>query len=156
MVSVQLRELFVPRAPAYDGVKRESTFTQVELNVSHWNEYVMEGIRQEFAELAVHRFKDWGFDMHENPSVADQRVFIMAEVADVREVVSSGSGLVRVEPGEIVKTNMIVEDDYEDWHLEGIIAAGEVAASDFIGKMRVLQEKFRKRTTSNFSCRRAD
>lgn len=97
----------------------------------------------------VHRFKDEGFNTHEIDSIADQRTFVTMEVAKVEEAALNDVGSVHVEHEEIVKPGVTVEDNDEDWDLEGIMLAAEVEASELRGKRRVLQEEsLRKRGSS--------
>lgn len=100
-------------------------------------------MRFDFGELAAHRFKDGGSDIHEIPSIADQRAFVSAEVAEVEEVALSSSGLVHERTGEIFALDVIAKDDDKDWDLEGIMTAGKVEASELRSKMRALHEKCR-------------
>lgn len=77
----------------------------------------------DLAELAVHRFKDGGSDIHGIPSVFNQCVLVTAKTAEVDEVVPSSGGSVHKKPGEIVIPDVIVENNDEDSDLEGIMTA---------------------------------
>lgn len=71
--------------PAYEGITRDGAFTQVEVRASYWNENATEGMRLGFAALAVLRFMDRGSNMHGIYSLAGQRAFVAAEVANVKD-----------------------------------------------------------------------
>lgn len=100
--------------PAYIGFSSEGASTQAEVRVSYWNECAAEGMRFDFAEMAVHCFKDGGCSIREIPSIADQHVFVTAEVAKVEENVPSSGGLENEERGVIIKPAVIVEDNEEN------------------------------------------
>lgn len=102
--------------------KSRGSLLQVEVRVSYLNEYATAGMRLRFAELTVRRFKAGGSDVHESTSIADQRAFVMVDVANVEEDAPSGGGLVHEEPGKIVKPRMIVVSDDKHWDLEGDLA----------------------------------
>lgn len=140
---------FVSRVPAYDGVNRGGGSTQTEVRVSQWNDYVTEGMRLDFAGMTVRRFKDWGSKINGIPSISDQRAFVTAEVAAGERVVPIGSGSVHKEPGEIVKPNLIVENDNKDCDFECIMTTEEVEASGLREKMRALQEIIRSASEEN-------
>lgn len=113
------------------------------MRVSDWYEYVNKEMRLDFAELTVRRFKDRGFNIHGIPSIADQQSFVVAEVAEVEEAAPSGVGSVHEKTGEIIKPDIIVEDDDENLDLESIMTAEEVKTSGLRGIMRALEGKCR-------------
>lgn len=76
----------VSQVPAYDGVNWWGALIQAEIHVSYRKYYATEGMWLDFADLAVRRFKDKSFDVHRIPSIANQRVFATAEVAEVRQM----------------------------------------------------------------------
>lgn len=59
----------------------------------------------------MRRIKDVGSDIHGSPSISDERVIVMAEVADVEEVAPSGESSEQGKPEKIFEPDMIVEDE---------------------------------------------
>lgn len=106
------------------------------------NEYAAEEIRSDFAELAVHSFMAGGSDIHGILSIADQRTFVMVEVADVEEVALRGGALIHEEPWEILEPDEVVENEDKNCNLEGITMTEEIETSALRGKKRELQEKY--------------
>lgn len=82
----------------------------------------------------MYHFKDRDSDIHRISSIADQRASVTADVAKGEEVAPNGDGLVQGEPEEDLKPDVIVEDDVEDWDLEGIMMAEDVNASGLRAK----------------------
>lgn len=87
-------------------------------------------------------FKADSLDLHGILSIADQRAFVTAEAVEVENVAPSGGGEIHEEPKEIVESDVVVEDDDEDWDLVVIMTGEEVKASRLRGRMRALPEKY--------------
>lgn len=64
--------------------------------LSYWTEYVTERMQLDLAESTVPFFKDGGSNVYETPSIADQRAFVTAEIAEVEEVCKSACLLSRL------------------------------------------------------------
>lgn len=90
----------------------------------------------------VRRFRYRDFNIYGAPSIADERIYVVAEVGGVEKAAPNGGCSVQEEPGEIVDPDVIIEDDDEDWDLMGIVTAKKVEINSLRGKMRALQEKF--------------
>lgn len=114
---------------------------QEKLHVSNRKEYATEGMRLDFAELTVSRFKHGESDIFGIPSIADQLAIGAVEVAEVEKVALSGGGSVHEETRKIVEPDLIFKHNDKEWDLEGIMTSEEVEASVLRGKMRALQEK---------------
>lgn len=80
------------RVSACDGVDRGGAFNKAKVRVSYWTEYACEEMWKGFANLAVHRFKDKGFNLIGIPCIADQNAFVTAEIAEVKEVAPCSGG----------------------------------------------------------------
>lgn len=59
-----------------------------------------------------------------------------------QKVAPSGGGSVHEESEKIFKPNVIVEEEDENWNVEGIMTAEKTKASGVRDKIRSLQEKF--------------
>lgn len=86
-------------------------------------------------------FKDGGSKIHRIPSTANQRACVVAQPAQVEEVVSSGGDSVHKKTGEIVEADVTFKNDDDDCYLEGIRTAEEVKASGRRVKLRALQKQ---------------
>lgn len=125
----------VSRVHAHAGVNLEGPFTQAEILVSYWSDYATEVMRLDFAELAARHFKSGGFDIHGILSIFNQGTVTTVRIAEVEEVAPSGGASVHEELGKIVEPDVVVEDDDEDWDLEGTNKAVEVEACGLHGTM---------------------
>lgn len=94
--------------PAYKGINWGIAITQVKVYVSYSNKYAIEFMRWNFAEMVVRRFSNGDSNLHRISSVANQRVFVTGEAAEVERVVLRGGGLIDQELGEIVKPDEVV------------------------------------------------
>lgn len=70
----------------------------MEVRISYWNDYAIERMQLYFAERAAHHFKDGDYNIYGIPSIADQRVFLTAQVGKVKDVATSGGGAVQRSP----------------------------------------------------------
>lgn len=63
----------------------------------------------EFSNLELLRIQAKGSNLHEIRSVADQRAFVEAEVAEVEKAFPVGGSTAGSEPGTIVEPNQIAK-----------------------------------------------
>lgn len=112
--------------PAYSGINRGRAFTQVEMRISYWSEYASEEIRLAYVGLGLLCNKNGTSNIHGIPSVADKRAIVAVEVAKSRKFAPNGDGSKHEETEEIVKPDVIVKEDVEDWDREGILTTERV------------------------------
>lgn len=83
-----------------------------------------------------------GSYIRETTNISDQRVPIVAEVAEVKIVSLKGSGAIQEKPNEIVERDEIVENDSDHWDLKDIMTAEEFKANALRWEMHILGETF--------------
>lgn len=133
----------VSQVPAYDSVNGRGAFDETEVRVRYRNENDTEEMCTEYAELAMRLMKSGGFIIQGIPSIAEQRVFVTAKVAEFEKVAHRGNGAIQEKPKKIVQPDEIFEDEDKNWDLYGITATENVEATERRGKMRALQKKCR-------------
>lgn len=84
------------------------------MRVSYRNEFGAERVQTEFPEFALRFFKVGGSKIYRTTSTADQRAFVMAEIAKSRNVAPNGGGLINEGSVEIVEPDGIDNDDNDD------------------------------------------
>lgn len=90
----------------------------------------------------VHSFETANSNIHRTTNTSNQCALVAAKVAKVEVVVLSAGGPIHLKPNDIVEPDEIVEDNYDDWNLKGILTAGEDKTRESEAKMRALEKKF--------------
>lgn len=123
------------------GRRSRGAFTQAEIRIIYWNEYVTERMRLDFAELPARYFIFKDSDLHGISSIADKPAFVTAEVARVEDVVSSDCNAIDEDPEKIVKPDVILKSDDKNWDLEGIVTVEKTKGRKVRETLHATREK---------------
>lgn len=105
--------------PAYEGVNRGRHYSrrviyQLPERVFHGRNAIR------LCETDSAPFHERGSDTHWIPGIVDQSAIVTAEVVEVQKAALGFDALVFAKPGEIFESDVLGEDDDEDWNLERI------------------------------------
>lgn len=95
------------------------------MRISNLNEDFTKGMRSDFTELVVRRFKVDGSNLRCISSTVDQRDVVTVEVVKFLKVTADSGSPIPEEPGETLDSDEVVEDDDNDWDPKGIMTAEE-------------------------------